>query len=130
MTNYWFLVYIFLITNYLLVSCHGLGFLNIYAYALGIFYSLINSLQHKCHAVILIHCIFTFLTILVHYFIQTSEEIIPDTDHIAAQNLVYLSQDVSYTESAELAEDPNVECVTEEVVTDDWVISGGQERYL
>lgn len=42
---------------------------------------------------------------------------------------MYLSQDVvSYTESAELAQDPNVECVTEEVITDDWVISGGQER--
>lgn len=56
---------------------------------------------------------------------QTSEEII-DTDQMAAENLMFLSQDVvGYTVSAE---DPNVECVTEEVVTDDWVLSGGQER--
>ncbi|XP_039753181.1 replication initiator 1-like isoform X2 [Pararge aegeria] len=60
---------------------------------------------------------------------MTSEEIIAHTDQMAAENLMFLSQDVvSYTESAELAEDPNVECVTEEVITDDWVLSGGQER--
>lgn len=73
------------------------------------------------------------IQVIIHFIIfltQTTEGIIADTDQIAAENLVYLSQDVvSYTESAELAEDPNVECVTEEVVTDDWVISGGQERY-
>ncbi|XP_059052146.1 zinc finger protein 48-like [Achroia grisella] len=60
---------------------------------------------------------------------MTSEEIITNMDQTAAENLMYLSQDVvSYTETAELVEDPNVECVTEEVITDDWVISGGQER--
>lgn len=49
---------------------------------------------------------------------------------MAAENLMFLSQDVvSYTETAELADDPSVECVTEEVITDDWVIPGGQERY-
>ncbi|XP_034832120.1 oocyte zinc finger protein XlCOF6 isoform X1 [Maniola hyperantus] len=63
------------------------------------------------------------------YGSMTSEEIIAHTDQMAAENLMFLSQDVvSYTESAELAEDPNVECVTEEVITDDWVLSGGQER--
>lgn len=51
------------------------------------------------------------------------------TDQMAAENLMFLAQDVvSYTETAELADDPNVECVTEEVITDDWVIPGGQER--
>lgn len=51
---------------------------------------------------------------------------------MAAENLMYLSQDVvgGYTETAELADDPNVECVTEEVITDDWVIPGGQERLV
>ncbi|XP_023938535.2 zinc finger protein 628 [Bicyclus anynana] len=63
------------------------------------------------------------------YSNMTSEEIIAHTDQMAAENLMFLSQDVvSYTESAELAEDPSVECVTEEVITDDWVIPGGQER--
>ncbi|CAH2096298.1 unnamed protein product [Euphydryas editha] len=63
------------------------------------------------------------------YTNMTTEEIIADTDQMAAENLMYLSQDVvSFTDSAELAQDPNVECVTEEVITDDWVISGGQER--
>ncbi|CAG9561920.1 unnamed protein product [Danaus chrysippus] len=58
-----------------------------------------------------------------------TEEIIADTDQMAAENLMYLSQDVvSYTDSAELNVDPSVECVTEEVITDDWVITGGQER--
>lgn len=42
---------------------------------------------------------------------------------------MYLSQDVvGYTETAGLTDDLNVECVTEEVITDDWVIAGGQER--
>lgn len=46
---------------------------------------------------------------------------------MAAENLMYLAQDVvSYTETAEL--DPSVECVTEEVITDDWVPHGGQDR--
>ncbi|XP_047533647.1 zinc finger protein 628 isoform X1 [Vanessa atalanta] len=63
-------------------------------------------------------------------YTNMTEEIIEDTDQMAAENLMYLSQDVvTYTESAELAQDPNVECVTEEVVTDDWVISGGQESF-
>lgn len=62
-------------------------------------------------------------------YTQTSEEMM-STDQMAAENLMFLAQDVvSYTETAELAADPNVECVTEEVITDDWVISGGQERY-
>lgn len=57
------------------------------------------------------------------------EEIIGDTDQIAAENLMYLAQDVvSYTDVADL--DPSVECVTEEVITDDWVGPGGQERYF
>ncbi|XP_060803186.1 zinc finger protein 497 isoform X2 [Amyelois transitella] len=61
------------------------------------------------------------------YTTMTSEEMIEHTDQMAAENLMYLSQDiVNYTEAAEI--DPSVECVTEEVVTDDWVISGGQER--
>lgn len=52
---------------------------------------------------------------------------IADTDQMAAENLMYLAQDVvSYTETAEL--DPSVECVTEEVITDDWVPHGGQDR--
>lgn len=56
-------------------------------------------------------------------------EMIEESDQMAAENLMYLAQDVvSYTETAELAVDPNVECVTEEVITDDWVIPGGQER--
>ncbi|XP_073957052.1 uncharacterized protein isoform X2 [Choristoneura fumiferana] len=59
---------------------------------------------------------------------MTNEVVIPDTDQIAAENLMYLSQDVvSYTDAAELAVDPSVECVTEEVITDDWVNPGGQE---
>lgn len=42
---------------------------------------------------------------------------------------MYLSQDVvTYTDSADIVADPSVECVTEEVITDDWVIPGGQER--
>ncbi|KOB73124.1 Zinc finger protein [Operophtera brumata] len=41
---------------------------------------------------------------------------------------MFLAQDVCYTETAELADDPSVECVTEEVITDDWVGGGGQER--
>ncbi|PZC79528.1 hypothetical protein B5X24_HaOG216193 [Helicoverpa armigera] len=62
------------------------------------------------------------------YSAMTTEEMI-NTDQMAAENLMYLSQDVvSYTETAELADDPSVECVTEEVITDDWVIPGGQER--
>ncbi|XP_053609671.1 zinc finger protein 775-like isoform X2 [Plodia interpunctella] len=61
------------------------------------------------------------------YSTMTSEEMIEHTDQMAAENLMYLSQDiVNYTEAVEI--DPNVECVTEEVITDDWVISGGQER--
>lgn len=65
------------------------------------------------------------------FHFQTSEEIIADTDQIAAENLMYLSQDVvGYTETAGLTDDLNVECVTEEVITDDWVIAGGQERYF
>ncbi|KAL4707796.1 hypothetical protein ACJJTC_001742 [Scirpophaga incertulas] len=59
--------------------------------------------------------------------IKASEDMIADTDQMAAENLMFLAQDVvNYTDSAEL--DPNVECVTEEVITDDWVIGGGQER--
>ncbi|VVC90812.1 unnamed protein product, partial [Leptidea sinapis] len=55
--------------------------------------------------------------------IKSNEEIIAHSDHtIAAENLVYLSQDVSYMVTADLAVDPSVECVTEEVITDDWVI--------
>ncbi|CAG4956145.1 unnamed protein product [Colias eurytheme] len=64
----------------------------------------------------------------VPYSNMTAEELIANADNIAAENLVFLSQDVNYTESAELAADPSVECVTEEVITDDWVISGEQER--
>ncbi|KAJ8722015.1 hypothetical protein PYW08_004417 [Mythimna loreyi] len=61
-------------------------------------------------------------------YTQTAEEMM-NTDQMAAENLMFLSQDVvSYTETAELADDPSVECVTEEVITDDWVIPGGQER--
>ncbi|CAB3261359.1 unnamed protein product [Arctia plantaginis] len=69
-------------------------------------------------------------TIAKQLYAQTEEEIIANTDQMAAENLMYLSQDVvgGYTETAELADDPNVECVTEEVITDDWVIPGGQER--
>lgn len=60
---------------------------------------------------------------------QTTEEMITNTDQMAAENLMFLAQDVvGYTETAELADDPNVECVTEEVITDDWV--GGQERWV
>ncbi|KAI8436705.1 hypothetical protein MSG28_010192 [Choristoneura fumiferana] len=41
---------------------------------------------------------------------KTNEVVIPDTDQIAAENLMYLSQDVvSYTDAAELAVDPSVE---------------------
>lgn len=59
---------------------------------------------------------------------QAPDEIIADSDQMAAENLMFLAQDVvNYVESAEL--DPNVECVTEEVITDDWVMSGGQDRY-
>ncbi|XP_063536311.1 zinc finger protein 358 [Cydia strobilella] len=55
------------------------------------------------------------------YSNMSSEVIIQDTDQIAAENLMFLSQDVvSYTDAAELAVDPSVECVTEEVITDDW----------
>ncbi|CAH2048562.1 unnamed protein product, partial [Iphiclides podalirius] len=65
----------------------------------------------------------------VSYSGMTSEEMIADTDQMAAENLMYLSQDVvGYTEATELTDDLNVECVTEEVITDDWVIAGGQER--
>lgn len=39
---------------------------------------------------------------------------------------MYLAQDVVSFVDPEL--DPNVECVTEEVITDDWVTPGGQER--
>lgn len=52
-----------------------------------------------------------------------------NTDQMAAENLMFLAQDViGYTETAELADDPSVECVTEEVITDEWVVGGGQER--
>lgn len=61
---------------------------------------------------------------------QGTETIIPDdTDQMAAENLMYLAQDISYTEAAEL-DDQGVECVTEEVITDDWVEPGGQERWI
>lgn len=71
-------------------------------------------------------------TIAKQLYAQTEEEMIANTDQMAAENLMYLSQDVvgGYTETAELADDPNVECVTEEVITDDWVIPGGQERLV
>lgn len=49
-----------------------------------------------------------------------------EIDQIAAENLMYLAQDVVSFVDPEL--DPNVECVTEEVITDDWVTPGGQER--
>ncbi|XP_013165006.1 PREDICTED: zinc finger protein 358-like isoform X1 [Papilio xuthus] len=62
------------------------------------------------------------------YSTMTSEEIIADTDQMAAENLMFLSQDVvGYTEPV-LPDELNVECVTEEVITDDWVLAGGQER--
>ncbi|XP_068633362.1 oocyte zinc finger protein XlCOF6-like [Battus philenor] len=65
----------------------------------------------------------------VSYSTMTSEDIIADTDQMAAENLMYLSQDVvGYADTTELTDDLNVECVTEEVITDDWVLSGGQER--
>ncbi|XP_075977819.1 uncharacterized protein LOC142977644 isoform X2 [Anticarsia gemmatalis] len=69
-------------------------------------------------------------TLAKQIYAQTEEEMIANTDQMAAENLMYLAQDVvgGYTETAELADDPNVECVTEEVITDDWVIPGGQER--
>lgn len=51
-------------------------------------------------------------------------------DQTAAENLMYLSQDVvSYTDPGVL-DDAGVECVTEEVITDDWVVPGGQERWV
>ncbi|XP_026322799.1 myeloid zinc finger 1-like, partial [Hyposmocoma kahamanoa] len=60
-------------------------------------------------------------------YAQMQSDMIADTDQMAAENLMYLAQDVvSYTETAEL--DPSVECVTEEVITDDWVPHGGQDR--
>lgn len=49
---------------------------------------------------------------------------------MAAENLMFLSQDVvGYTEAV-LPDELNVECVTEEVITDDWVLAGGQERLV
>ncbi|GBP22393.1 Zinc finger protein 585A [Eumeta japonica] len=63
------------------------------------------------------------------YPAMATETIIPETDQMAAENLMYLSQDVvNYADTSDLADDPVVECVTEEVITDDWVISGGQDR--
>lgn len=71
---------------------------------------------------------------------------IADTDQIAAENLMYLAQDIvgniSYGESSqqysadnftveqvEIDNASEIECqVTEEVITDDWVQPGGQER--
>ncbi|XP_035439611.1 zinc finger protein 48 isoform X3 [Spodoptera frugiperda] len=74
------------------------------------------------------HTHFGTLKVENQIYPQTSEEMM-STDQMAAENLMFLSQDVvSYTETAELADDPSVECVTEEVITDDWVIPGGQER--
>ncbi|KAH9644801.1 hypothetical protein HF086_007889 [Spodoptera exigua] len=74
------------------------------------------------------HTAFSTLKVENQMYTQTSEEMM-STDQMAAENLMFLSQDVvSYTETAELADDPSVECVTEEVITDDWVIPGGQER--
>lgn len=62
-------------------------------------------------------------------FFQTPEEIMANTDQMAAENLMFLAQDViGYTDTVELANDPTVECVTEEVITDDWVIDESQER--
>lgn len=64
------------------------------------------------------------------FLYQKTESLIELTDQVAAENLMYLSQDASsYTETTELSEDPNLECVTEEVITDDWV-PGGQERLV
>ncbi|KPJ15216.1 Zinc finger protein 845 [Papilio machaon] len=62
------------------------------------------------------------------YSAMTSEEIIADTDQMAAENLMYLSQDVVGYAEPVLPDELNVECVTEEVITDDWVLAGGQER--
>lgn len=69
---------------------------------------------------------------------MANETIIPDTDQIAAENLMFLAQDIvghmgGYTEtiSEEFvpANEVEVECqITEEVITDDWVQHGGQER--
>lgn len=52
------------------------------------------------------------------------DNMIAVTDQIAAENLMFLSQDVVYTETATL---DNEEFVTEEIITDDWT-PGGQER--
>ncbi|XP_041979173.1 zinc finger protein 628 [Aricia agestis] len=64
----------------------------------------------------------------VSYTNMTAEELMAHPHQTAAENLMYLSQDVVYTDNAHLVEDPSVECVTEEVITDDWVLTGGQDR--
>lgn len=68
---------------------------------------------------------------------------IADTDQIAAENLIFLAQDVvgqlgyshmqheEYTDHPDLEPGAEEECqVTEEVITDDWVQPNGQERYI